>query len=213
MARITVLGGTGYAGGHIVREAASRGHQVTAYARHAPNEPVAGVQYRTASILDDDLEKIVTDADVVVEALAPRGDLEGKLRGLVAQLAQVARQRSIRLAVVGGAGSLLVSPGGPAVADTPEFPDEFKPEAAEMAAILDDLRSADASLDWFYLSPAGGFGSWAPGEATGRFRLGGDLLMLDADNGSFISGADFAQALVDEIEIPKHSRQRFSVAY
>ncbi|HLT68264.1 MAG TPA: NAD-dependent epimerase, partial [Microbacterium sp.] len=92
-------------------------------------------------------------------------------------------------------------------------PDAFKTEAAEMAAVLDDLRASDASLDWFYVSPAAGFGAFAPGEKTGTFRVGGDVLLADADGNSFISGADFATAVVDEIEQPAHRRTRFSVAY
>ena len=65
---------------------------------------------------------------------------------------------------------------------------------------------------WFYVSPAGGFGSYAPGEATGKYRTGGDILLTDANGNSHISGADFATASVDEIEAPAHHRERFTVA-
>lgn len=214
MARITVVGGTGYAGGNIVREAVSRGHEVTSLSRTAPDEQVSGVTYVTGDVLDPAVvDQAVAGADVVVEALSPRGALEGKLASVVRTLSAAAQQAGARLGVVGGAGSLLVAPGGPAVAETDTFPDAFKPEAAEMAAVLEDLRASDESLDWFYLSPAGAFGPGAPGEHTGTFRLGGDVLLVDETGESTISGADFAQAFVDEIEQPAHRRQRFTVAY
>lgn len=214
MARISVLGGTGYAGGHIVAEAAKRGHEVTSYSRNAPAEPVAGVTYVTGSALAEGFAAAaVADADVVVESLAPRGPLEGEVRGIVAQLAVAAREQGVRLGVIGGAGSLQVAPGGPQLFTTPEFPDAFKAEALEMGAALEDLRATPAELDWFYVSPAAGFGSYAPGEATGSYRLGGDVLLADEAGQSFISGADLAVAIVDEIETPAHRRARFTAAY
>ncbi|WP_066586863.1 NAD(P)-dependent oxidoreductase [Cellulomonas timonensis] len=214
MARITVIGGTGYAGSHIVREAVSRGHQVTSISRNAPVEPVPGASYVTGDVFDTAvLERAVADTDVVVETLSPRGELEGKLVGVVRALATAAQDAGARIGVVGGAGSLLVSEGGPTVASTDEFPDAFTSEAAELAEVLSDLRAADATLDWFFLSPAGNFGPWAAGEHTGEFRIGGDVLLVDSEGNSNISGADYAQAFVDEIENPAHSRQRFTVAY
>lgn len=214
MARIKVLGGTGYAGGSIVREAARRGHQVTSYSRNAPAEPVEGVTYVTGDATDAALlQQVVADADVVIEALAPRGPLAGAVRGVVADLATAVQGTGTRLGVIGGAGSLHVAPGGPRVYDTEGFPAEYKPESLEMGAVLDDLRASDESVDWFYVSPAGGFGAFAPGEHTGTFRVGGDVLLVDADGQSAISGADFAQAFVDEIETPAHRRARFTVAY
>jgi len=214
MARITVLGGTGYAGGNIVREAASRGHEVTSISRNAPQDKVSGVTYVTGDVLDPAVvDQAVAGADVVVEALSPRGALEGTIGSVVQKLSAAVQAAGARLGVVGGAGSLLVAPGGPAVAAADDFPDAFKGEAAEMAAVLEDLRASDEALDWFYVSPAGDFGPWAAGEHTGIFRLGGDVLLVDETGSSTISGADFAQAFVDEIEQPAHRRQRFTVAY
>lgn len=214
MTRLAVIGGTGYAGGHIVRTAAERGLDVVSYSRTLPETPEAGVEYRTADVTDVDAARaIVADADVVVVCAAPRGDMEGRVEGAVAQLAELAAEAGVRLGVIGGAGSLLVAEGGPRVMDGPEFPAFILPEAQEAGRMLDALRADDGDLDWFYVSPAGGFGAFAPGEARGTYRVGGDVLLVDEDGESFISGADFALAIVDEIEKPAHRRQRFTVAY
>ncbi|GMA32909.1 NAD(P)-dependent oxidoreductase [Litorihabitans aurantiacus] len=214
MARISVLGGTGYAGGHVVAEAARRGHQVTSYSRHAPAAPVDGVTYATLSALDPAfVPTALADADVVLSSLAPRGELEGRVRSVVAALAAAAPEAGVRLGVIGGAGSLQVAPDGPLLVTTPDFPEAFRAEALEAAGVLEDLRATPAELDWFYVSPAAGFGSYAPGEATGRYRVGGDVLLVDADGRSAISGADLALAIVDEIENPAHRRVRFTAAY
>ncbi|MFT4086753.1 MAG: NAD(P)H-binding protein [Gordonia sp. (in: high G+C Gram-positive bacteria)] len=216
MARITVLGGTGYVGSNIVAVAAQRGHTVTSYSRKLPETQVDGVRYEQADVTNDDvLSSSAAGADVVVSALSPRGDLEGAgvLCALEQRIASHTQGAGARLGVVGGAGSLLVAPGGPRVADTPEFPAEVKPEADEMDGVLQDLRASDPALDWFYISPAGGFGPWAEGAATGEYRTGGDVILVDEDGQSNISAADFADAVVTEIEKPAHRRERFTVAY
>ncbi|MGP9681797.1 MULTISPECIES: NAD(P)-dependent oxidoreductase [unclassified Brachybacterium] len=215
MARIVILGGTGYAGGHLAAEAVGRGHAVLAVSRTAAKEPVDGVEYRTGDAREESfLADLLDDADVVVSALAPRGDMadEGAFRDLQAALAHLAAEKHVRLGVIGGAGSLLVAEGGPKLVDTPDFPKEFAEEPRVADAVLQDLRKADESVDWFFLSPAAGFGSFAPGEATGTYRVGGDVLLTDSEGTSFISGADLALALVDEIEKPAHRRERFTVA-
>lgn len=216
MARIVVLGGTGYAGGNIVAVAAARGHQVLSYSRNLPQTSVAGVDYRTGDITDDALiAAVVEGADVVVSALSPRGALEGVgvLRAVETKIADTAKEAGVRFGVIGGAGSLLVAEGGPALAETDSFPADYKAEADEMASVLEDLRASDAALDWFFVSPAASFGAWVPGEATGTYRIGGDVLLVDADGNSNISGADLADAVVTEIEQPRHVRARFTVAY
>jgi uncharacterized protein len=112
-----------------------------------------------------------------------------------------------RYLVVGGAGSLEVAPGKRLV-DQPDFPAAYKTEALKGAEFLDRLKS-EKQLDWTFLSPSALF---VPSERTGKFRLGKDAL-LSNDKGSSISFADYAIALVDEIEKPAHSRQRFTVGY
>jgi uncharacterized protein len=213
MARISVFGGTGYAGGNIVAEAARRGHSVTSYSRTLPEQQSEGVEYVQGSLLDPTTRtKALDGADVVVVTVAPRGDMAGAVRDGIATLAAEAEQAGVRLGVIGGAGSLHVAEGGPRLFDTDGFPAEYKPESLEMADALDDLRATE-TLDWFYVSPPAAFGGFAPGEALGTYRVGGDVLLADDEGNSFIGGADFGRALVDEIERPAHRRARFTVAY
>src|SRR3954454_8295119 len=101
MARVTVLGGTGYGGGPVAREPERRGHTVTSDSRRPPEQPVDGVTYVTGSLLDPDvLARSVGDADVVSEALSPRGDMAGKVEGIVDELIRLADQAGVRLGVL-----------------------------------------------------------------------------------------------------------------
>lgn len=214
MSRITVLGGTGYAGGNIVREALSRGHQITSFSRSEPQERLDGVTYRSGSALDlDAVAGAVADAEVVVVAVAPYQELETSFPQAVIAIAEMARQAGSRVGIVGGSGSLLDSPGGPKMYETPDFPQEYAAGSRVHEELLDGLRASDPSLDWFELTPALEFGAYAPGVATGTFRLGHDAVVKNDEGRSQISGADFAQAFVDEIENPTHRRDRFTVAY
>lgn len=107
-----------------------------------------------------------------------------------------------------GAGTLEVAPGQRLV-DQPDFPAEWKDGSLKTAAFLDDLRG-EAGLNWTFLCPAA---MLAPGERTGKYRVGGDQLLTGDDGQSRISIPDYAAAMLDEVESPKHPRQRFSVAY
>lgn len=212
MTRIAVLGGTGYAGRHIIAEAAERGHTVVSVARSIPGERVEGVTYIEGTLLDvPALAAELEGVDVVVSAIAPRGDMLGQVRPNLHALLSVLPE-SVRVGVIGGAGGSLVAEGGPRVIDS-GFPDEFKPEAEEAIGILDDLQADTTGRDWFFVHPAGGFGAWAPGERTGTYRIGGDVIVTDEAGESFISGADLAVAVLDEIEQPAHHRARFTVGY
>jgi putative NADH-flavin reductase len=214
MARISVLGGTGYGGGAVVREAARRGHAVTSYSRRPPEQPVDGVTYVTGSLLDPDLlTQSVRDADVVFQALSPRGDMQGKVEGIVDELVRLADEGGVRLGVLGGASSMLVSEGGPRLFDTGETPPEILPEVQTGLDVLQTLKKAPETLDWFYVSPAASFGAWVDAPKTGAYRLSDEVLLTDENGVSQISGADLALAVVDEIEQPRYRRRRFHAAH
>jgi putative NADH-flavin reductase len=213
MAKLVVFGGTGYAGGRIGAEALRRGHEVVGVARN-PGAVPEGVEAVRGSLHDEEfVAQVAKDADVIVVATPARAIEGKKLIDAVPGLVRIARENGVRLSFVGGAASLLVADGGPRLFDTPEFPDEYKEEAGNHAEVLYLLREQSDDLDWFYVSPAAEFGSWAPGERTGEFRLGGDILVTDEKGQSKIGGDDYAIAYVDEIEDPKHRRARFTVAY
>ena len=213
MTRIAVIGGTGYAGRHIVAEAVSRGHTVVSVARTIPSERVEGATYLEGTILDvPSLVAELEGVEVVVSTVPARGDMEGNVRPNTAELV-AALPENVRFGVIGGAGGSLAAEGGPRVVDLPSFTEEYKPEAFEAIGILEDLQATDASRDWFYIHPAGGFGAWNAGERTGRYRDGGDVIVTDAEGESYISGPDLAVAVLDEIENPQHSRERFTIGY
>lgn len=215
MSTIVVFGATGYAGGNIARELASRGHRIVAVSRSIEDgQAPEGGQARAGSIFDGAFVRDVTEgADAILVALRYHVEEGPQLASALPTLLTVASERGARLGFVGGAGSLHVSEGGPRLIDTPEFPDAFKPEAGAAGDVLDQLREADTDVDWFFVSPAATFGSFNPGERTGTFRVGGDVLLTDEAGNSSISGADLAIAFADEIEQPAHHKQRFTVAY
>ncbi|WP_029009794.1 NAD(P)-dependent oxidoreductase [Azospirillum halopraeferens] len=201
---VALIGASGNAGSRIRAELVRRGHRVTAIARH-PERIAAddAVTVRAADASDGAaLSGLLAGHDAVISALPFRGSDPETLIGAV-KAAGVSRYL-----VVGGAGSLEVAPGVRLI-DTPEFPDAYRTEAAAGAAFLERLRREDG-LDWTFLSPSAMF---VPGERTGRFRLGTDSLLADDTGTSSISFEDYAIALVDELETPRHVRRRFTVGY
>ena len=212
MATIVVFGGSGYTGGNIVREAASRGHRVIAVSRSQPKERIEGVRYEIGTA-NDLAAALVPGADVVVAALSPRGDMAGRLVEVYGRLARLSAAAEARYVQIGGFSSLRPAPDQPRFVEG-ETPPEFRDEALEGEATRTMLvNDAPAGLDWVFVSPAGGYGAWAAGERTGTYRVGGEVALYDADGGSNISGADFADAVVNEIETPRHHRQHMSIAY
>ena len=213
MARIAVLGGNGYAGAAVVAEARRRGHDVTAVSRTSPSSPVDGVTYVEGSVLDADvLDRALDGADVVVSALSPRGDMEGKVEGVVEDLIGRLAGTATRIGYIGGASSLLTEEGGPRLWDVSKdhMPDEVKPEVQTGLDTFALLQESPESLDWFYVSPPQDFGSWLGTASKGGYVLGGDVLLRDADGASTISADDLALAILDEVESPAHRRGRFT---
>ncbi|WP_343713421.1 NAD(P)-dependent oxidoreductase [Inquilinus sp.] len=204
MAKLALIGASGNVGSKILAEALSRGHQVAGIVRNPeklPRHPnltaVRGDVYDA-----DGLAKLLAGHDAVISSVHYTASDP-------ALLLQAVKASGVkRYLVVGGAGSLEVAPGVQLV-DTPEFPALYKEEASKGRDYLNLLRG-ETGLDWTFLSPSALI---APGERTGKFRLGGDQLLVGADGQSRISQEDYAVALIDELEKPAHSRQRFTVGY
>ena len=216
MARITILGGTGYAGAAIVAEAAKRGHQVTSVSRSEPEARIDGVEYVIGSALDGaTLDAVLPERDVVISAISPRGDTAGKLEGILDDLITRLTGTSTRLGFVGGALSLQLEEGGPTSFEVSKehIPADVLPEVETGIAALATLKASPEALDWFYVSPPADFGSWLGTPSQGRYRLGGDVLLKDAEGVSTISADDLALAIVDEVEKAAHRRRRFTAAY
>lgn len=204
--RIAVYGGTGRVGSAIVAEATGRGHDVLVVSRREPVGVLpAGASWKRGDASDTaTVAKLATDVDAVVSAIGPSREPDGDpfafagiVRGLVEAIG------STRLVVVGGAGSLLDDTGVRLV-DAEGFPEAYRAESLASAEALEGLRGSDPHVDWTFLSPAPVIDE---GERTGSYRLGSDHPV-----GTFISFADFALALVDELERPAHRRARFTVA-
>ncbi|HWH25702.1 MAG TPA: NAD(P)H-binding protein [Pseudolysinimonas sp.] len=213
MAQITVLGGTGYSGEAIVREANARGHQVTSWSRGPASSPIAGVRYETGSLLDPDVRvRAVDGADAVVGALSPRGELEADFASVYGDIARLAAAASSTWAVVGGYSSRRTVPGGPRIAESFEVPEEWRPEIDAMVDVIDALeRTAPAGLDWFYLSPPLEFGGDDPVEGSGTYHLVADG-EAPVHASPRLSAADLARAIVDEIESPQHRGGLFGIS-
>lgn len=201
--KIALVGASGNAGSRILAELVLRGHQVTAIVRHPQKIVASSNVVATAADADDPeaLAKVLRGHDAVISSIHFSASDPDKL------IAAVRASGVRRYLVVGGAGSLEVGPGR-LVIDEPDFPSQYRAEGQGGIDFLAALRREEA-LEWTFLSPSAVF---APGERTGRFRLGKDQL-LASDQGSSISFEDYAIALVDEIEKPEHIRQRFTVGY
>jgi putative NADH-flavin reductase len=202
--KIALVGGTGNVGTRLISELTRRGHHVTAIARRAEKlEKQGAVTSVTGDVQNEGaLAAVLAGHDAVIHSVKFLNTDASKI------VAATKMAKVPRLLVVGGAGSLEVSPGLLLV-NSPDFPAEYKPETLAGVEFLNVLRN-EKELDWTFLSPSFFF---APGERTGKFRLGKDQLLVAADGQSRISTEDFAIALVNELEEPKHSRQRFTVGY
>jgi putative NADH-flavin reductase len=215
MSYIVVIGGTGYVGSAIAREAAARGHEVTAFSRSLPAEPVEGVDHVQGDATDEEaLASVISGADMVVAALAPRGPLAGAFREVNRTIMRLVEAAKARLFVVGGFSSLRPAAGAPRfVEDLSGVPAEIHDEIlAGAALIIEDLPATPETLDWVFVSPAQNFGSFAPGERTGKYRLGDEIAVEPADGGA-ISGADYAIGFVDLIEEGGHHRSQVNLGY
>ena len=207
---VVVYGATGNSGSEIVKELLARGHKVTGVARKVDSlKDKPGVTAKTDDLSNvDKIAEIIKGADAVVTAYQPPPDNTDALIDVTKrQIEAVKKAGGTRLVVVGGAGLLEVAPGVTLI-KSGYLPAEYLPIATSHEKALGVLRSSD--IDWTYLSPAAYF---VPGERTGKFRLGTKELVSDAKGESKISFADYAIAIVDELEKPAHRKASFSVAY
>ncbi|KOR80684.1 hypothetical protein AM232_21160 [Bacillus sp. FJAT-21352] len=207
--KIGIIGASGKAGSLILKEALTRGHEVTAIVRDE-----AKVQIQGASVLEKDVFDLkaedIKEFEVVVNAFgaAPgKEHLHVDAGKILIEAMKGAPQT--KLIVVGGAGSLFVDEAKTIrVLDTPEFPKEYFATAYNQSKNLGDLQNA-TDIQWTFISPSAFFDP--QGNRTGGYKLGKDNLLVNSKGESYVSYADFALAVLDEIENPQHINQRFTV--
>lgn len=211
--RIALIGATGFIGSAILKEVLSRGHEVTALVAHPEKLATApGLTKLGTDVLDQArLTTQLKGHDAVISAFSghAQGDVYGYYVQGIGSIIGAAKNADVqRLLVVGGAGSLEVAPGVQLL-DTPGFPEMYRPSAEGAREALKLLRE-EPLLNWTLLSPSAVI---APGERTGKFRLGADQLLVNEQGDSRISVEDYAVAMADELERPAHARKRFTVGY
>lgn len=214
--QIAIVGATGFIGSKIVSEAVNRGHFVTAISRSPGKLPADARIIAAAADVSDTtmLAGHFRGQDAVIHSFKPANELSAEEKiaqqkaGTLAIIAAMRKAGVRRILAVGGAGSLEVRPGVPHF-DTPEFPAAVQ-GGARATAQIKELLKAEKDMEWTFLCPSSFI---VPGERTGKFRLGGDQLLIGADGQSRISVEDYAVAMIDELENPRHTGQRFTVGY
>lgn len=212
--KIAIIGASGFIGSALTKEALARGLQVRAIvSRPERMSAAANLDVVAVDVLDTAaLTAALAGVEVVISAFSGHAQTDVAayyLQGFTSILAAVkAQPMAPRLLLVGGAASLQL-PDGSMLLDSPHFPAEYRGTAEGAYAALNVLRS-ESTLNWSYLSPAAEI---FPGEKTGQFRVGADQLLTDANGNSRISTADYAVAMLDELQQPTQHNRRFSVAY
>ncbi|MEO6079188.1 MAG: NAD(P)H-binding protein [Steroidobacteraceae bacterium] len=212
---IVVYGGSGNIGSRIVNEAAARGHMVTVVDKNPkPELAPKGVKIVTGDVFDkQDILKNIAGADALVSSVVvrPAPTVDFALRVVQSEVEALRAQtgpKKTRLLVVGGASSLL-NAEGKRIRDTrPARPPDG--EASSSVDSLDWLRAEVKDVAWTFFSPGGNISA---GTRTGKFRLGTDQILVDAQGKSAISMEDYAVAMVDEIEKSQFINKRFTAGY
>ena len=212
--KIALIGATGFVGSAILQEALDRGHEVTAIVRDPTKlTPHPKLHPSEADVQnEDEVARLVAGHDAVISAFNPgwsNPDIYNQqVKGTRAIINGVKKAGIKRLLFVGGAGSLEVKPGVQSV-DLPGFPAEYKQGALATREALNMLRK-ETSLEWSYLSPSADRISWPAHRQVQTW----DRPIADECQGeSRISVQDYAMAMIDEVEKPKHIRRRFTVGY
>nr|WP_315395603.1 NAD(P)-dependent oxidoreductase [uncultured Sphingobacterium sp.] len=208
--KVAIIGASGFIGSAILNEALSRGHDITAIVRNPEKVSVSNPRLNVNKgdvIKEEELVSLLKGNEAVISAYSAN-DSSTYVKAITAIINATKKAGITRLLAVSGAGSLEVK-SGVQLLDTPEFPAEWKDGATATRDAFDVIKQV-TDLDWSVLSPAMVI---EPGPRTGIFRLGKDQVLFNDKGESKISTADFAVALLDELERPAHIKQRFTLAY
>jgi hypothetical protein len=216
MKKIVLIGASGFVGSAVLKEALDRGHKVLGVVRHP--EKIKTL-HKNLIVKQGDVSsrETVTDickgADAIISAYNPgwkNPDIASETTRVYGTILEGVKISGImRFLVVGGAGSLFIKPGK-RLMDAGIIPDSFLPAVRSLANFYLDKLTKEKAIDWVFFSPAGNI---APGERTGKFRLGKDDMIFDSHGKSNISVEDYAVAMIDELEKPAHHRERFTIGY
>lgn len=216
MKNVVLIGASGFVGNAILNELLSRGHKVTAVVRNPEkiNVSNSNLEIVKADIADTNaMVGICKGKEAIISAYNPgwtNPDIyEETLRNYPLILEAVKRSGAKRLLCVGGAGTLFCAPGL-RVVDSGAIPDAIMGGVKSLGEFYLNTLMNEKDIDWIFFSPAG---TLEPGKRTGKFRLGKDNLIIDENGISHISVEDYAVAMVDELENPKHHCERFTIGY
>lgn len=208
MTKVAVISANGRVGSLVVKELVERGYDVTGFGRKAQNTTAAQtyIQKDLFELTKADLAEF----EIVVDAFGTFAPETLHLHvEVIKHLTALLAGTKTRLLIVGGAGSLYVDPEHKTqLVDTPDFPAEFFALAKAQTDALTELRKHD-DVDWTFISPAADF--QVDGKRTGEYILAGEELTLNNRGESIISYADYALAMVDEIQNGDHIKERISV--
>lgn len=216
MKSVVLIGASGFVGTAILNELLSRGHKVTAVVRNPKkiNVTNSNLEIVKTDVSDTNaMVEICKGKDAIISAYNPgwaNPDIyEETLRNYPLILEAAKRSGAKRLLCVGGAGTLFCAPGL-RVVDSGAIPDAIMGGVKSLGEFYLNTLMNEKAIDWIFFSPAG---TLEPGKRTGKFRLGKDDLIVDENGISHISVEDYAVAMVDELENPKHHYERFTIGY
>lgn len=219
MKNVVLIGASGFVGSAILREALNRGHRVTAVVLNPekitienPNLTVV----KADATNPDTLAALARGKDAIISAYNPGWtnprQYELTLENYPRIVEGAKRSGVERLLIVGGAGTLFVKPGVRLV-DTGVLPEAWLPGVKSLGEFYLNTLMKERDIDWVFFSPAANLGNMGPGVRTGKYRLGKDDMIVDDKGESFISVEDYAVAMIDELELARHHRERFTAAY
>jgi uncharacterized protein len=216
MKKIALIGASGLVGSAILKESLQRGHTVTAIVRNPDKIKLKdpNLHIKKGDVLSvQSVPELISGVDIVISAYNPGWTnpniAEETTRAYNSIISGVKKAKIPRLLIVGGAGSLYVAPEK-RLMDTGVIQESFIPAIEALAGVFYSLQKEEKEIDWAFFSPAGNI---APGERTGKFRMGKDNLIVDPKGESHISVEDYAVAMLNEVEAPEHHRERFTIGY
>lgn len=216
MKNVVLIGASGFVGSTLLNELVNRGHKVTAVVRNPDKVTVKSPDLEVVQGDASDIRMIARVSkgkDAVISAYNPgwsNPDIYTETLNVYPKIVEGVKEAGVnRLLIVGGAGTLFVAPGI-RVVDSGAIPAEIMGGVKSLGEFYLNTLTREKEIDWVFFSPAG---SLVPGERTGRYRLGKDDLITDAEGKSTISVQDYAKAMVDELEYPQHHQERFTIGY